>query len=165
LAPGEVDLYRQVLQDVDPALPNYAKALVDLNTWARQFPNSEYGNDRLYYYIHTYNGTGRPDRVLDTAAPLVSAGVGNSFRDQQQVLQILVAASASVQKLPKPSALELATGQRAAQELLNFLPDYFSPHRKPADVSAAAWSIARTQLETVAKEALAKRPVALAANK
>jgi hypothetical protein len=165
LAPGEVDIYRQVLQDVDPAAPNYAKALADLNTWARQFPNSAFANDRLYYYIHTYNGTGRADKVLDTAAPLVTAGVGNSFRDQQQVLQILVAASASVQKLPKPTALEVATGQRAAQELLTFLPDYFSPRRKPADVSDAAWSFARTQLETVAKQALAKRPAALAANK
>ena len=164
LAPGEGDLYRQVLQEVDPANPNYAKALTDLDTWTRQFPHSAFANDRLYYYIHVYNGTGHPDKVLDAAAPLVSAGVGNTFRDQQQVLQILVAASAGVEKLAKPTALQLATGKRAAQELLNFLPDYFSPRSKPANVTDAAWSFARTQLETVAKQALAKRP-ALAANK
>jgi hypothetical protein len=164
-APVEVEIYRQVLQDVDPAAPNYAKALADLNTWTRQFPSSAFENDRLYYYIHTYNGAGRADKVLDTAVPLVSAGVGNSFRDQQQVLQVLVAASASVRKLPKPTAQQAATGRRAAQELLSFLPDYFSPRHKPAEVSDAAWSMARTQLETVAKEALARRPVAVAASK
>jgi len=164
LTPGEVDIYRQVVQDVNPTTPNYAKALADLDTWTRQFPNSSFANDRLYYYIHTYNGTGHPDKVLDTAAPLVSAGVGNSFRDQQQVLQILVAASASVQKLATPTRQQLATGKGAAQELLNFLPGYFSPRSKPANVTDAAWSSARTQLETVAKQALAKRP-ALAANK
>lgn len=164
-APAEVEFYRQVLQDVNPATPNYAKALTDLDTWSHQFPYSSFANDRLYYYIHTYNGTGRADKVLDMAAPLVSAGVGNSFRDRQQVLQILVAASASVGKLAKPTAPQLATAKGAAQELLSFLPDYFSPRRKPADVSDAAWSFARTQLETVAKQALAKRPAALATNK
>jgi hypothetical protein len=164
-APGEVEFYRQVLQDVNPTTPNYAKALADLDTWTRQFPNSSFANDRLYYYIHTYNSAGRADKVLDTAAPLVSAGVGNSFRDQQQVLQILVAASASVEKLAKLTRQQLATGQQAAQELLNFLPGYFSPRSKPANVTDAAWSFARTQLETVAKQALAKRNAALATNK
>ena len=153
---GEQNLYGQVLKDIEPSTANFAKALEDLNTWSQNYPTSAAKNDRLYYYIHVYNATGRGDKVLSTAAPLVETGVRNSFRDEQQVLQILVAASASVANLPSPTPRQMATGQNAARELLEFLPDYFAPRRKPANVSENAWSIARGQLETVAKQALAR---------
>jgi hypothetical protein len=162
---SEQDLYRQVLQDINPAAPNFTKALNDLNAWASRFPHSPSVNDRLYYYIHVYNGMSQADKVLDTAAPLVQAGVRNGFGDQQQVLQILVAASASVQKLPKPTLQQLETGQRAARELLEFLPGYFAPRRKPSNVSEGDWSLARVQLEGVARDALARHSaVRVAAN-
>jgi hypothetical protein len=157
-ASGERDLYRQVLQDIDPAAPNFTKALSDLNEWSNKFPNSPSVNDRLYYYIHVYNGLSRADKVLDTAAPLVEAGVRASYRDQQQVLQILVAASASLAKVPKLTPQQLATGHKAARELLEFLPDYFAAGRKPSNVSSSAWSIAKGQLEDVAQQALAHHP-------
>jgi hypothetical protein len=158
-ASGERDFYRQVLQDIDPAAPNFTKALSDLNAWSRKFPNSSSLSDRLYYYIHVYNGMARAEQVLDTAAPLVEAGVRASYRDQQQVLQILVAASASVAKVARPTRQQLDTGQKAARELLDFLPDYFAPRRKPPDVSSSAWSIAKGQLEDVARQALARHTV------
>lgn len=161
-ASGEQDLYRQVLQDIDPKEPNFTKALSDLIVWSHKFPNSSFANDRLYYYIHVYNGMARAEQVLDTAAPVVQAGVRSSYRDQQQVLQILVAASASLPKLRSPTAQQLATGQKAARELLEFLPEYFAPSRKPSSVSESAWSIARHQLENVAREALARQPASLA---
>jgi hypothetical protein len=105
-----------------------------------------------------YNGLSRADKVLDTAAPLVEAGVRASYRDQQQVLQILVAASASLAKVPKLTPQQLATGHKAARELLEFLPDYFAAGRKPSNVSSSAWSIAKGQLEDVAQQALAHHP-------
>lgn len=156
-ATGEQDLYRQVLQDLNPKEPNFTKALADLGSWSRKFPNSSFANDRLYYYIHVYNGMAHAEQVLDTAAPLVEAGVRQTYRDPQQVLQILVAASASVSKLTRPTAEQLATGHKAARELLEFLPEYFDAQHKPADVSDSAWSIAQRQLQEVAREALAHR--------
>jgi hypothetical protein len=162
-ASTERDLYRQVLQDIDPAAPDFTRALRDLDAWSHQFPNSSSSNDRLYYYVHVYNQMSRPDQVLNTAAPLVATGVRAGYRDQQQVLQILVAASASLAKVPRPTAQQLATGQSAARELLEFLPEYFSPRRKPSGVSDSAWSIAKGQLEDVARQALAHRPVSRAA--
>jgi hypothetical protein len=164
LVPAEMDLYRQVLRDVSPSAPNFSRAVADLDTWSLKFPDSDSRNDRLYYYIHAYNGLARADKVLDTAAPLVEAGVASLYPDQQQVLQILVASSTGIQKLQKPTARQLATGQKAARQLLEFLPDYFAPRRKPADVSDAAWSLARTQLEADAKQTLARPARMLAAN-
>ena len=156
-ASGEQDLHRQVLQDIDPAAPNFTKALSDLNAWSKRFPNSSFVNDRLYYYIHVYNSLSRAGQVLDTAAPVVEAGVRASYRDQQQVLQILVAVSASLPKVARATPEQLATGQKAARELLEFLPGYFAPGRKPSDISISAWSIAKGQLEDIARQALAHR--------
>ncbi len=155
---NEQELHRQVLQDIDPKQPNFTKALGELDAWSHKFPNSSYSNDRLYYYIHVYNGMSRPEQVLDTAAPVVQAGVRATYRDQQQVLQILVAASASVPKLRSPTAEQLETGHSAAHELLEFLPEFFAPRRKPSNVSDSAWSSAREQLEGYARQALAHHP-------
>lgn len=43
-----------------------------------------------------------------------------------------------------------------ARESMEFLPDYFTQGRKPASRGEPAWSIARTQWEDVAKEALCR---------
>jgi hypothetical protein len=156
--PGEPEFHRRVMQDIEPGTPDFSKALEDLDAWTKAYPNSPMGNDRAYYYIHVYNSTAKPERVLETAAPLLETGVRSSYRDQQQVLQILVAASGSLAKLKAPNAVQVKIGQLAAHQLLDFLPEYFAPARKPADITAAAWSIARTQLEEIAQQALARKP-------
>jgi hypothetical protein len=162
---SEPDLYKLVLQDIDPKKPDLTKALSDLNVWSRKYPTSNFSNERSYLLIHVYNRTDRPEQVLDAAAPLVQAGVRTNYGDPQQVLQILVAASSGVSKLRSPTAQQLATGHKAAQELLDFLPEYFARNRRPSDVSEAAWGIARDQLEDVARQALAHHPATRVAAK
>ena len=157
-AASEPDLYKLVLQDIDPKKPDLTKALSDLKVWSRQYPVSSYSSERSYLLIHVYNRTDRPEQVLDTAASLVNVGVRKSYGDPQQVLQILVAASSGVSRLRSPTEQQLETGHKAAQELLEFLPQYFARNRRPPDVSEGAWGIARGQLEDVAREALAHHP-------
>jgi hypothetical protein len=74
------------------------------------------------------------------------------------VLQILVAVSDGLVKLRNPSAQRVAVAQKAARELLDFLPEYFDPGRKPSNVADAAWLGARQQLEDIGKKVLAQRP-------
>jgi hypothetical protein len=157
-AASEQDYYRQVLQDIDPKEPNFTKALSDLNTWSHRFPTSSFSNDRSYFLVHVYNRMDRPEQVLDAAAPLVQAGVRANYPDPQQVLQILVAASASFPKLRSPTAQQVANGQKAAHDLLQFLPEYFAASRRPSNVGESAWATARGQLEDVARQALAYHP-------
>ena len=150
MLPAEQELYRQVLQDVSAPTPNYNRALVDLTAWTRKFPTSSFETDRSYYYVHVYNALGRADKVLETASPLVAARVSLLYPDQQQVLQILFAASTSGQKIAKPDPQQLMTARRAAQQLLEFIPDYFSQRHKPADIDNATWASMRAQVEAVA---------------
>jgi hypothetical protein len=155
---SERDLYQLVLKDIDPKRPDFTKALSDLDIWSHQYPSTPSVNDRLYYYIHVYSRTSHPELVLDTAVSIVQDSVRKNYRDPQQVLQILVAVSDSLAKVRKPNAQQVATGQKAAHELLDFLPEYFDPGRKPSNVADAAWLVARQQLEEIGRQALVQRP-------
>jgi hypothetical protein len=157
-APGELDVYNQVIRENDPQA-----ALRALNNWSARFPRSDYTDERQYLYIHVYNRLSQPEKVLEIAAPLVSTGVRTRFEDPGKVLQILFDSATSLQKLPHATAPQTATGQQAARQLLEFLPEYFAPKNKPVTVSDAAWQIAHTQLETSAKRVLAGAPLPLRA--
>jgi hypothetical protein len=153
---GEQNFYRQVLQDVDPKSPNYNQALEDLNAWAHNYPYSASQNDRRYFLVHAYSSLGRTDRVLESAAPLIEAGVQASFSDEQQILQVLVDTCSSLLKISAPTAKQTAIGEKAAKQLLDFLPVYFTLRLKPANVSDLAWRTARDQLSAVARQALVR---------
>src|SRR5262249_39822814 len=125
MTPEEAALLRVVQQDVDAPAPNYPKALADLNVWSRQFPNTPWLNDRLFYYVHTYDDRGKPAQELDSAEHMVMAGLRESYRDPQETLQVLMAATSNVQKIASPTAVQFTIGRSAAQQLLDFLPIYF----------------------------------------
>lgn len=152
-----MEFHRQVLKDINPASPNFKKALADLNEWSKAFPKSASPNDRLYYYTLVYNAIGLPAEVLNSASALVQSGVRNSFGDEQQVLQVLVAVSSNLQKIPIPTRAQLTVGQKAARELLDFLPAYFTPPHKPSKVTESEWSLTRVQLEGVARDTLTRK--------
>ena len=158
--PADFEFFRQVREDVAQPAPNFVKALADLDAWTSSVPDTGYKNDRAYYYVHVYNGMGRAGKVLDAAAPLVTATVAISFADPQQALQVLVDASSSLPKVVNPTSFQITTGLKASRQLLDFLPSYFTSSHKPADVTDAAWTAARIQLEMAAKRVLAKYPAA-----
>ena len=63
---GEYDIYNQTLKDAN----NPAALLKDLDTWAQKYPDSDWKDDRLYYYISAYSGTNQPAKVLEVGSQL-----------------------------------------------------------------------------------------------
>jgi hypothetical protein len=57
--------------------------------------------------------------------------------------------------LAHPSARQVNLGKAAAQSLQNYLPVFFAPANRPAEVTEALWSGARREMEAAAKHALA----------
>ncbi|MGA3015482.1 MAG: FecR family protein [Bryobacteraceae bacterium] len=165
MAPGERDVYQQVLADFNALVPNLAKSVQDLDAWARDYPNSDLANERQYYYVQAYNGLGRPDKVLEAATRPVTAGARATYRNPEQILQLLLVTTASLQRLSEPSPQQLATGQTAARQLLDYLPEYFAPQHKPESVNDSSWQMARTQIEGLGKLALARQATPLHAGK
>ena len=159
---GEYTIYNEVVQDVNATPGNFAKAVIDLDNWSHRYPNSDFNEERQFYYLQAYHGLNRPDKVLETAASLIPRGLQTRFQEPEVALQVLLLTCVNVQRLPAPSTQQLDTGRRAGRALLDFLPAYFAPQNKPAGTSDGAWNVARAQLESVATKAATLRPGAQA---
>jgi hypothetical protein len=165
---GEYDIYNQTLKDQ----ANPAALLKDLDTWAQKYPESDYKDDRQYYYIAAYNGTNQPAKVLEVGSQLMARDLKKVYSDPkagpQQVLTVLYMVSVNVLKLPTPSAEQMAGGEKAAHALQEFVPNFFTAANKPAGATDAAWTEGRTTMEKVAKDTLmyiATKPGADAMNR
>jgi len=165
---GEYDIYNQTIKDQ----ANPAVLLKDLDTWAQKYPETDYKDDRLYYYIAAYNGTNQPAKVLEVGSSLMARDLKKVYSDPkagpQQVLTVLYMMSVNVLKLPTPSPDQLAAGDRAAHALQEFVPTFFTAANKPAGATDAAWTEGRTTMEKVAKDTLmyiATKPGADAMNR
>jgi FecR protein len=165
LGSAEANVYQKVMADFNAVTPNYQKSLEDLDTWTRDYPNSEKANDRQYYYIQAYNGLARPDRVLDAARRPIAAGARQVYSNAEQILQSLLLTTASLAKIGQPSALQMETGQAAARQLLDYLPEYFAPQHKPPNVTDSSWQLARTQVENLGKLTLVRKSSPILAGK
>ena len=162
---GEYDIYNQTLKDQ----ANPAAQIKDLDTWTQKYPESDYKDDRLYYYITAYNGANQPAKVLEIGSQLMARDLQKVFPDPkaaQQVLTVLYMTSVNVLKLPTATAEQMEVGEKAAHQLQEFVPTFFA--NKPAATTDAAWTEARTQMEKVAKDTLmyvATKPGADAMNR
>ena len=165
---GEYDIYNQTLKDQ----ANPAALLKDLDTWAQKYPDSDWKDDRLYYYIAAYNGTNQPAKVLEVGSGLMARDLKSVYTDPkagpQQMLTVLYQMAVSILKLPTATAEQMAAGEKAARDLLDFVPIFFTAANKPAGATDAAWTEGRTTMEKVAKDTLlyiASKPGADALNR
>jgi len=150
--PGERDIAGEAIKDVNDN--HFAKALADLDTWSQRYRESDYQDDRSYYYVLAHNGMGQPGKVLEAAAPLVAKAGQNSFDDPRQMILVLYLTSVNAQKLPNPTREQSATARTAARSLLDSVPAYFTPENRPATTTTADWMKARTDLEAAARTTL-----------
>jgi hypothetical protein len=165
---GEYDIYNQTLKDQ----ANPAALLKDLDTWAQKYPDSDWKDDRLYYYITAYNGTNQPAKVLEIGSQLMARDLKKVYPDPkagpQQTLTVLYLMSVNVLKLPSATPEQFAAGEKAARQLQEFVPTFFTAANKPAAATDAAWTEGRTTMEKVAKDTLmyiATKPGAEAMNR
>ena len=152
---GEYDIYNQTMKDAS----NPAALLKDLDTWTQKYPDSDWKDDRLYYYITAYNGTNQPAKVLEMGSQLMARDLKKVFTDPktgpQQVLTVLYLMSVNTLKLPtRYRRSRLAAGEKAARALQEFVPTFFTAANKPAGATDAAWNEGRTTMEKVAKDTL-----------
>jgi hypothetical protein len=164
---GEYDIYNQTIKDA----ANPAALLKDLDTWAQKYPESDWKDDRLYYYITAYNGTNQPAKVLEVGSQLMARDLKKVYPDPklaQYILTVLYMTAVNVQKLPTATPDQLAIGEKAAKQLQEFVPSFFAAANKPAAATDAAWAEGRATMEKVAKDTLmyiATKPGADAMNR
>jgi hypothetical protein len=73
-----------------------------------------------------------------------------------QALSVVYLAALNYQKLNRPTREQSATAKVAARELLALLPTCFTPEHKPPVMTAADWSKSSADLDSLARETLAR---------
>ncbi len=158
---GEFEIYNQSIKDA----ANPQKEVQDLDTWSQKYPNSDFKDDRLYMYMQAYSAMQppQPQKVVDYGQQLMAKDLNEIFPGAaggRNVLTVLFQVAWNVAALPNPTPEQLALGDKAAHELLDFAPKYFVASNKPASTSQADWEKARDDIEKRAQTAL--RAIALA---
>ncbi len=143
--PGEYEAYNAVVKDV--VANNFAQALADLDTWSRQFPQSDYAPDREVLYVKTFVGGKQWAKAVDKTGELMAKGIDAFFPDPKDALQVLYNATIAIPMVAGPSPAEVAAGDAAARALLTF-------DRRPAGLSDPDWSKLRADIAAPAKAAL-----------
>jgi hypothetical protein len=158
---GEYDIFNQTLKDVS----NPAQQIKDLDTWTQKYPDSDYKDDRLYYYIGAYSGAKQPAKVLEIGSQLMARDLKSVYKDPkqgpQQVLTVLYQMSVNIMQIPNASPDQLAAGEKASRALADYAGEYFTAANKPAGTSDADWAKTKSDVTNLSKAVLmnlAQRP-------
>jgi hypothetical protein len=150
---GEYDIFNNVLKDA--GAQTWPKLLQDLDTWSQKYPESDYKDDRLLYYVKAYSGLNQPAKELDIAGQLFAKGdLKTVVTDPTQVLTVLYMTCVNIQKAPSPTPEQTAIGEKAAHLLEDFVPTYFVAANKPKDTSDADWTKTGKDLTNLADATL-----------
>lgn len=148
---AEYDLIRAVMGE---AQSNPQKAITDLNTWSQKYPQTDFADERTFYYLQAYSSMNppQPEKVLDYGSQLLGKDLNAIFKSTPQLILETLFRTASV-RVPNPTPAQLAIIEKAATQLKSFIPTYFTAANKPAQVSDADWAKAKDQIEAAANGA------------
>jgi serine/threonine-protein kinase len=129
----EYDLYSAVTKETDNN-----KKLQLLNAWLERYPDSDFRQDRLVYFLNTYQQLGQAAKMIDTAKEILAI-------DPKDITALywITFLSPSIGN-NSPDALAAAT--KAANGLL--------AAEEPATIKDADWKAAETNFEAIAYKTL-----------
>ncbi len=138
---AEFDLYTAITKEQDPV-----KRLALLNSWKEKYPTSDFVQLRNTAIVQAYAQARQPDKVISSGNEALQAN--------PQDFTAMYLMALNVQLLPKPTADDLASGEKAANGILSNESSFFDPGKKPASTSEAAWTQAKSQAEVLAHTTL-----------
>jgi hypothetical protein len=130
---GEYDLYTNSTKTTDAA-----KRLAVLNSWKEKYPDTDFKEERLMIYLTTYQQLNQPAKMVETSKEILAI-------NPKQVNALMWLAYFT--QTQPPTADSLATGEKAAQGLLD--------PQKPDGVADADWGKIKTDFAAVAHNTLA----------
>jgi hypothetical protein len=151
---AESTVVNAIVQDLETR--EYKKALDELTWWTDHFRETDFADERAYYYMLAFNGLNQPVKVMDSGAPLVAKPATAAFADPMQALSVLYLTATNFQKLSHPTRDQSMLARGAALQLLAMLPACFTPERRPASMSVADWAKSRTDLDALGREIVAR---------
>jgi hypothetical protein len=145
---GEFDLYSYLMKALNSN--QFPDAQKTLEQWRQKYPESQYKDERQAFLVQTYAGLNQPAKALDAAMPLLARDPKSVFAGaagQPLALRLLYSAAWAVSHTPNPTPQQLASGEKAARDLLAW--------EQPLEgVPAAKWEEARADMKEKANAAL-----------
>ncbi len=132
---AEYDIISKVYGEADPA----AK-LALLDEWTQKYPETDYGLERVRFYLDSYQKTGKTAEAVDAAKALLEL-VPNDFTANYAITLFSPYLGRADEEV-----VDVST--KAANGLLEGIPTQFAS--KPDTVAQEAWDSARTQAEAAA---------------
>jgi hypothetical protein len=143
---AEYQLYDSAAKAV--AANDFQKALTLLNTWERDYADSDFKAERQFLYVLAYAGAKQPAKAIDFAGNLLTKpDLESALPSLTNRVRLLLAAAAAIHDVQVPTAEELAVSYQAARRLLEV-------GEKPEGLTDEAWTEARGQLQAAAKRTL-----------
>ncbi len=146
---GEYDLYSQITQTQDPK-----KRLDLLTQWQTKYPQSDFAQDRLQYFVATLgqlaqNDPNQRQQLIDKARELLKTDPKNFTA----FYYIALWGPAVGGTNPSPDLLN--STDTAAHGVIDGADAAFPASKKPASMSEADWTKAKNQVLSIAHNALA----------
>ncbi len=157
---AEYDISNQTFKDITEK--NWKQALTDLDTWKQKYPESDWKDDREFYYLQALFSTQQFDKAEQFGAQLMDKDLASMFKSNQgNILAIYYMVTASAAQLIGHNATpeQIAIGDKAAHKLLDFAGKYFVAANKPAGQTDEQFAQTRAQMEPVAKGFLLQEDV------
>jgi len=129
-------------RETDPA-----KRLALLETWMKDFPTTDYLDERRDLYLRTYLELKMPRETFDTALEILRTRPANLVA-AADVLQ------AVMQLQPAPSPADLDAAAKVAERIVFDTDEFFSFANKPANITTEAWRSAKRQVPPYAEAVL-----------
>jgi hypothetical protein len=126
--------YELVVEQIGKAT-DPAKKLELLNQWKQKYPKTAFGMQRLGQFLVTYQQLGKAADMLGVAKEIAAADPKN-FTGPYYIALLTTSMQTT-----DPAALD--EGEKAANQLLSGINDYFADAKKPAGVDPAAWTSKR----------------------
>jgi len=138
---AEYDLYVSITGEKD-----LNKKLDLLNQWSSKYPNTDFKSDRKLLYLVTYAQLNQPQKTIDAAKDILA--------DDPTNFQALYYTTLLTPQITPPTPDVLDQGEKAANGLIAAIPGQFAPDKKPAQVSEADWTKAKTDTDALAHTTL-----------
>lgn len=140
----EYDMFQEMVKETDPT-----KKLEKIKAWQDKYPESAFKKEGITLRLNTYAQTQKFPEVISTANEILAIDSCDLTSLYWQVTLVRTMNATS----PNPAALD--AGDKQANQLLGCLDKIFAAEKKPANVDPAAWTKARTDMESLSLKTLA----------